>query len=302
MAPYQENNMGDCPPEFMEFNDQEDEYREEYETGTTETVSVNGKLFQKYENEVRDLAKLGTITLPFKEVYSSLEEFAKRYHGVERDEKTGRYGYWENPNAKWDWYEIGGRWMGNFPVKSGVKPRLGRPGTGGNKAPAGTSDIVRISDIDMGRVMREAQYGIDKFWTNYQAMLGGHRFRAFEGPRSKAVELGLIRVETTLDAPLKPGEVSLGTWKELGHRAEDWRDVYTPIAKDEFIAKYFMAFNPIFTYAVLDDQGWHAPGEMGRFGCSSDTPSEFLNYCNGFMQMIKAVGPEDLLVCVDCHI
>lgn len=30
------------------------------------------------------------------------------------DEATGKRGYWENPNAKWDWYEVGGRWDGHF--------------------------------------------------------------------------------------------------------------------------------------------------------------------------------------------
>lgn len=35
LRPYQENNMEDCPKEYLEFNDLEDEYREEYETGTT---------------------------------------------------------------------------------------------------------------------------------------------------------------------------------------------------------------------------------------------------------------------------
>lgn len=35
----------------------------------------------------------------------------------ERDEKTGKYGYWENPHTKWDWYQIGGRWNGFFRLK-----------------------------------------------------------------------------------------------------------------------------------------------------------------------------------------
>lgn len=26
------------------------------------------------------------------------------------DEERGVHGYWHNPNAKWDWYSIGGRW------------------------------------------------------------------------------------------------------------------------------------------------------------------------------------------------
>lgn len=63
LAPYQENNMGDCPPEFLEFIE-----------GTEED-------------------------------------------GYSKDEKTGKYGYWENPNAKWDWYQIGGRWAGSLRIK-----------------------------------------------------------------------------------------------------------------------------------------------------------------------------------------
>ena len=42
----------------------------------------------------------------------------KEWCGQEnRDPKTGRYGYWRNPNAKWDWYSTGGRWAGHFLIK-----------------------------------------------------------------------------------------------------------------------------------------------------------------------------------------
>lgn len=47
MAPYQENNMGDCPKQFLKF----------------------------FENDECDF-----------------------------DPETGKRGYWENPNAKWDYY------------------------------------------------------------------------------------------------------------------------------------------------------------------------------------------------------
>lgn len=30
--------------------------------------------------------------------------------------------YWENPNSKWDWYQIGGRWACSLRLKDGVKP------------------------------------------------------------------------------------------------------------------------------------------------------------------------------------
>lgn len=40
LAPYQENNMGDCPKEYMEFHSLSKEYKDEYETGTTERVRL----------------------------------------------------------------------------------------------------------------------------------------------------------------------------------------------------------------------------------------------------------------------
>lgn len=62
LAPYQENNMGDCPKEFLTF----------------------------YEDEDCDV-----------------------------DEETGKRGYWENPNKKWDWWQIGGRYHNLFKTKTG---------------------------------------------------------------------------------------------------------------------------------------------------------------------------------------
>lgn len=33
------------------------------------------------------------------------------------DERTGKRGYWQNPNAKWDWWVIGGRFSGLLKMK-----------------------------------------------------------------------------------------------------------------------------------------------------------------------------------------
>lgn len=71
LAPYQENNLGDCPKEFLEFVKDED---------------------------------------------------------ADFDEVAGERGYWENPNAKWDWYKIGGRWHGLLVSKNArLKKRTSLP-------------------------------------------------------------------------------------------------------------------------------------------------------------------------------
>ena len=64
-------------------------------------------------------------------MYPSFDDFMVEYgEYTSRDEETGKYGYWENPNAKWDWYSIGGRWSGSLLLKSGER-----------------SDAARIKDI-----------------------------------------------------------------------------------------------------------------------------------------------------------
>jgi len=131
LAPYQENNIGDCPEEYLKFEDKETEMLEEYNTGSTEmAIMPDGRVISKYDDECYGKVKTGEIptkTVPFKEAYPTFEQFAEDYHGYEkRNEKTGRYGYFENPNKKWDWYVLGGRYTGHLHLKKNV------PGTKGS--------------------------------------------------------------------------------------------------------------------------------------------------------------------------
>lgn len=61
LAPFQENNMGDCPKQYLEY--------------------------------------------------------------IKDDDGTG---YYENPNAKWDWYLLGGRWTGSIKLKIGSNGNTGQ--------------------------------------------------------------------------------------------------------------------------------------------------------------------------------
>lgn len=41
---------------------------------------------------------------------------------VEKVVEDDGYEYWYNPNGKWDWYQVGGRWCGSLKLKRGFKP------------------------------------------------------------------------------------------------------------------------------------------------------------------------------------
>lgn len=57
-------------------------------------------------------------------------------------------------------------------------------------------------------------------------------------------------------------------------------------------------------YAIIPyGRPWTAPGEMGWFGVSSETPEDQSEWdINFFERFIKTANPEHLLVMVDCHI
>jgi len=129
LIPFNEN-PDSCPQEYLKFEDKEEEYKKEWENDTMEAVNVGGKYFSTYDKFFTVPSKDGFGTerfipegvkvekVSFKLVYNSFEEWLKEWMDVGKDEKNGKYGYWSNPNAKWDWYEIGGRWSGYFTLKN----------------------------------------------------------------------------------------------------------------------------------------------------------------------------------------
>lgn len=240
LAPYQENNMCDCPREYLEFNDVEEEYKEEYES--------------KYKNK-----------------YNTFEEFMEEHYGYDsRDEKMNRYGYWENPNAHWDWYEIGGRWSGLLKLKiSATSGSYGsRSWTNQNQIiPENRVDSAKIKDIDFS-VDKKQYYKLIRFWE--------------------------LKVEG--DAPKNEQEKKLLEYDF--YKKEYYTDKYKN--KEEYAA----IESSFSTYAVITPDGeWHSKGEMGWFGCGTETDAEAKKWTKSFKEaFIDNADPELNLTIVDCHI
>lgn len=83
------------------------------------------------------------------------------YYGGGFDE-NGDWGYWSNPNARWDWASVGGRWKGFFKLKKGVK------GGYSEKKYKGKADIARIKDIDWEGMDKEMLKNAEKWWKDYE--------------------------------------------------------------------------------------------------------------------------------------
>lgn len=317
LLPFEESPKTGSP--YLEFEDENDTYREEYATKALNRVRMpDGSNLSRYEERFYTVNTTDgwrkTFSLPegctefecpAAEIYPTFEEYMIGYHDMKPDKQTGKYGHWRNPNAKWDWYTIGGRWRGHFPVKPGTEARVGEPGAFDNPATPDGADVVRVSDIDFDRAAVQERAEFEKFKTEYRESLDGKKYDAFDGPRDTAMRLGLVRVEQGPYPEPKANEVVV-PWASMvreGDERASWNDVCLRL-DDQALAVCSSFFSPLRTYAALDKSGqWHAAGEMGWFGCGSDTPDQNIGFAATFVEkFIRSAGPEDLLVMVDCHI
>jgi hypothetical protein len=130
LEPFQESgSMQDEDKTYLEFEDETEELKTDWETTLVNYVKLpEGALFlhkgmrnlSDYESyngnlEIPDDLK---TKIPIKELHPDFDAWAMEYHGAtEKEEGSGVYGYWHNPNGHWDWYELGGRWTGTLKLK-----------------------------------------------------------------------------------------------------------------------------------------------------------------------------------------
>lgn len=156
LAPYQENNLGTCPEEYLEFFDVEEDYRAHYETGRCDPPAGRAP---------------GEPPRHAREVHPTFDAYMAAAYGP-RDEKTGRYGDWWNPNSEYDWYEVGGRWAGHLILRPG---RAGPPGS------PGRADQARKGEVDFAAMAAECYRRLVSVWEEFER--GG----AAAGPGRRSV-------------------------------------------------------------------------------------------------------------------
>ncbi len=247
----------------------------------------------------------------YKEDDESFEDYLKENGYIVED---GEIGYMSNPNAQWDWYELGGRWAGKLPLKRKIPvagEQRGEKSWGwGDQNPYMDEDgqdfvdMAKIEDVDWDRLQREAYASAQAAFQEYQAWATSG-FPTNYPLHDMAAGLGCATL-------INEAEVTAYHEAKRKCQTDEERDAlveperqftyHTFSNEEEFLAKSIgnWAFS---TYAVLDENGWHAPGEMGWFGVSSESAGEQLDWeANFHKRFIASDDPETVVAIMDCHI
>lgn len=328
LAPFQENNSGTCPPEYLQFFDVEKESIKEYKSGKIKVLAqtVDGKqeLISLYDDRFRvgvgfkqvyeypeDSVK---VEVPFTAFYPTFESFMRNYKGFTEKVDTGKldeegnpifkYGYFENANAKWDWYQLGGRWLGYFKLKENSKGALGVPGVFGNVAESGRADRVHKGDINFKDEFEEELNSAREFWDRVEYIV--RKASSKEFPRGWSYFSELISEKYPREAALKEYreqdavKALDAASKEIGYSLECLLDTVYFLEKEEYAEK--RAWSNVTPFAFIDLNGkWHQKGEMGWFGCHSEEVEE-QDWATEYWDYFNSLDDNVIVSCYDCHI
>ena len=312
LAPFQENNMGDCPREYMEFHDTEAEMLKEYETeGTEMIVLADGTMKFTWDDEFEvpradffDKREYsypeGSVqrNVPYKERYATFEEFAQEFHGHEkRDAEKGRYGYWENPNRKWDWWSLGGRWSGFFQLRPNADGQLGKRSLLDDSPDTreGRADRAYKRDIDFDAMKHEGRYRANKTYDAFEEFK--EKFPEFRGWKYFREEKFPDDIDAAREAyRAQAGHKELD--EALGFKMGCWFDELS-IGREKYVAQE--EASALMTFAVLKDGKWYERGEMGWWGIVSDE-KETDKWTEEYMKLLDELPEDAVLNVIDCHI
>jgi hypothetical protein len=215
-----------------------------------------------------------------------------------------------NPNSKWDWYSLGGRWNGFFKLKPFAIGALGRrPASAGfdpsYKPPtADRADICAKGSIDIEGMRFEAgKEAGERYDTFLRITNGCSRHLSWEevqkrnqtGEQDKTGEPAVNWDAARKEYNEQPAIKALRADKEAC-----WFDADDFLcSREEYVAD--ARKRAISTFAVIKDGQWYERGSMGWWGCVSNEKNRD-EWVDQFSALIESLPDDTLVSVVDCHI
>lgn len=281
-----------------------------YRPATAEELAVNS-----FRNEVHFVPEgWEEITMVHKDIYS-FKEYLKDHCGKTvfiRDSKnlildlTGKHKYGHvlidkddnvlkvinrtNPNYKWDWYEMGGRWSGKLRMKHGaIGHRNINTGISKDVSP-GYVDQARAGDIDWESLKKEAAQKAGEYWDKIKD-IAPNMWISFEDVKNKFPE----DIEAAREFYWKqPGRVALSKVKGMFSVGDD-----VLVSRKKYMLKAYNSAG--LARAFIKDGQWVEQGEAGWFGFFNDTMSSDEWYSKMY-DIVKDLPEDTLITMVDCHV
>jgi hypothetical protein len=263
------------------------------------------------------------------------------YHSSGRWYRKENGEYWTittyNPESKWDWYALGGRWRGSLKLK---EESLVAAAQGKTDATLGEKSWVFEPQWNDGK-----EHEDDLGWVD-QCRKGD---LDLEGMKAKNRAVGERAIANLIDFISEKGNPPSLAWMDEDTKAPGWQEKKDAFWQSSWVKEFnercraartgpeeerhglglswggwwdledfrlvtenvdgaqrfvtIQEARSIPGYALLDkEHGWMAPGDMGWFGMSSDDQNSRIGYYEARLAIVTALPDDALLSVYDCHI
>lgn len=246
--------------------------------------------------------------------YDSVEAFAEDFHGYEIEgDKIGR---WTNPNRKWDWWVVGGRWSGL--LRSTVNGIKGSPGLMGAQYDPNGIDICRRGDLDLEAMkverVRQRELMFSEGLKRYRKQPEANASITIEMLKNDAAaySMAVADARSAWESAGQPGRFAdfidtadtsaaavLRRLRETYGHLFSW-DVELPEGTAD-ADEWIKAAPAVSAFAVVKDGQWFEKGEMGWWACVSNEKPE-AEWQAQLDELVLTLPDDAWLTVVDCHI
>ncbi|GAB3282886.1 hypothetical protein GCM10027347_59460 [Larkinella harenae] len=165
----------------------------------------------------------------------TFEEWAKDWGGAEREDGQPGIGRWTNPNKKWDWWTIGGRWQGMLKLKDSSKGVQGEKSWTNMGEPMTGYDQAQISNLDYEAMRKEYRKSAKETWDKAQlcedVQIREWRYGIKPGMTEEqfiANKSHFWTFAVLMDGKwYESGE--MGWWGTVTNEKDDWQEQFTKI-------------------------------------------------------------------------
>lgn len=264
-----------------------------------------------------------TIEVPVKELMS-FQEFVEYetdravvQEGVQlpanpEDDNPLKYGYIKlnaegevvsvidrtNPNAEWDWWQVGGRWSGFFKTKPHQSYREDGEVTVIEDVAAAEVNQGVKSVIDFEAMRNEAGAKASEKWMKAENALiaagvapTGRIWKSWVEVRESGIHIDEARVQYGAQPAVVAIRSAFDSWP-------DNLDQFLIPHADFVLAARNRAVSP---YAVVHNGQWASKGERGWWGVSDEHMTQE-DWNQKVSELIDSLPDDTLLTIVDCHI
>ena len=185
-----------------------------------------------------------------------------------------------NPDSKWDWYSVGGRWRNSLLTKednedviseTSLEDLMNQGSNLRKESPIGYKwvDGARIKDIDFKKAIE------------------------FQNTYNKAIRFWETYVE---------GQEPITEEEKENIKFELYKKEYY-IERYQTKENYAKVQSTFSCWALLDETGWHEKGKMGWWAMNDSTKDSEQLFLEKFTETINKTENQDkYLIIVDCHI